>query len=497
MTVLEAVRPRFRHVPLFTSSAGQDAVDLAAEAGLLLDQWQRDVLIDAMAEGPDAKWASMRVGLVVPRQNGKGSILEALELFHLFAVPTTDLITHTAHRFDTCLDHFRRIRKLIEDTPDLLELVEDNGRGVGDTPSGIKDSNGKESIKLRDGSRLNFKAREKGSGRGFSGDLVVLDEAFWLKDLSGLIPTMSARANPQVWYTSSAPLPRMESDRLRRLVREGRALCDGKPLASTSKPLTYFEWSVPEGSDVNDPENLRTANPSTEVDRITAEFTYDVERADLTDEEFGRERFGMFPDNDEAPRWLVVPEPQWTARGEDFPLEQPGWLSGQVTLCVEMDKDRSRIWIDVAGDRDGKTGVDVAAQLSNSDELVATVLRLKKTGTVGRVVIDPRSPAGSEIQPLTAAGIDVTECSTADVVKATGQMLDAIRDDQMVHRNRPELTAAVSVAVLRKAGESSVIDRWASPSSAAFIAASLARWGHLQGYEDDDSIYESRGLVEL
>jgi len=215
---------RFEAVPEFSETMGDECIAFARAAGLVLDEWQCDVLRAALGTDRFGRWAAMEVALIVPRQNGKGSVLEALELYHLFMVPTTRLITHTAHRFDTCLDHFRRIRSLIENTPQLLALVKDNGRGVGDTPSGIKDSNGKESIELRDGSRLNFKARSKGSGRGFSGDAVYFDEAFWLLELGSLIPSLSAREDPQVWYTSSAPLPRVESDRLRSIIRRGREL---------------------------------------------------------------------------------------------------------------------------------------------------------------------------------------------------------------------------------------------------------------------------------
>lgn len=194
------------------SSAGPEAVELAASAGLILDPWQADVLEGALAEKPDGRWAATEVAVVVPRQNGKGSILEARELHGLFLDDSCKLITHTAHRFDTCIEHFRRLRDLIEGCPDLDRKVRK-----------IREANGDEGIELLDGSRINFKARSKGSGRGFSGDLVVLDEAFWLLELGSLLPTLSARPNPQIWYTSSAPLPRAESDVLRSICRRGRA----------------------------------------------------------------------------------------------------------------------------------------------------------------------------------------------------------------------------------------------------------------------------------
>jgi phage terminase large subunit-like protein len=216
MTTLVGCPPRFQHVPLFHSSAGRDAVDLAEFAGLTLDPWQCDVLEGALGTTAAGRWAAMEVAVIVPRQNGKGGILEARQLFGLYLNPRDELQTHTAHRFDTCLDHFRRVRGLIEGNDELLAKVKRNG---------IKDSNGKESIELVDGHRLLFKARSKGSGRGFSGDVVYLDEAFYLQGLGDMIPSLSARGDPQVWYSSSAPLPRTESDILRSIIRRGRALC--------------------------------------------------------------------------------------------------------------------------------------------------------------------------------------------------------------------------------------------------------------------------------
>jgi hypothetical protein len=214
VTTATLVKPRFCHVPLYTSSLGRDAVDLAAYAGLDLDPHQQYVLEGSMGRTDADRWAALEVAVIEPRQNGKGGILEGRQLAGLYLVKTDQLQTHTAHRFDTCLDHFRRVRGLVEGNDELLSKVKS-----------IRDSNGKESIELKDGKRLLFKARSKGSGRGFSGDVVYFDEAFWLLGLGDMIPSLSARVDPQIWYTSSAPLPRSESDILRSIIRRGRALC--------------------------------------------------------------------------------------------------------------------------------------------------------------------------------------------------------------------------------------------------------------------------------
>jgi len=52
------------------------------------------------------------------------------------------------------------------------------------------------------------------------------DEAYYLLDLGSLVPSLSARVDPQVWFTSSAPLPQVESNLLRQMVRRGRKLAE-------------------------------------------------------------------------------------------------------------------------------------------------------------------------------------------------------------------------------------------------------------------------------
>lgn len=480
--------PRFESVPEFTESMGDECIAFAEAAGLILDDWQCDIIRAALGVDPAGRWAAMEVALIVPRQNGKGSVLEALELYHLFMVPTTRLITHTAHRFDTCLDHFRRIRKLIEDTPELLALVKDNGRGIGDTPSGIKDSNGKESIELIDGCRLNFKARDKGSGAGFSGDLVVLDEAWYLRDLSGLIPTMAARENPQAWYTSSAPHPRVESDNLRSLIRQGRALAED-PEYTRPEPddptMAYFEWSVDPAvlTDLEDEDTIRAGNPAYGI-RINRRFCR-MERKRMGDELFARERHGIFHEADDAPQWLVLSQHIWNLRATKAENpDAPGWLPAPVTLSVEVSQGTAPVTtICAAGTRPDGIGAKLYAHHPETgwalDAIIRLALPADGSRPVAHVVIDEASPASSLIDPLEDAGIIVTKPKLVDIKKATGSLIRLFTEGGIEYVPAVELDAAVSVAKLRKAGESMVLDRWSDADASPFIGLNLAVWGHM------------------
>ena len=134
------------------------------------------------------------------------------------------LIIHTAHLFTTAKEHQIRLERLIRNS-ELVEYIKGYKGDPHATMSGIKTGNTELSFTHRNGNRIKFLARSGGnSGRGFSGDLVVLDEAYNLPDsvVAAMMPTMAARSlqqSPQIWYTSSAGMP--ESAVLRRIRERG------------------------------------------------------------------------------------------------------------------------------------------------------------------------------------------------------------------------------------------------------------------------------------
>src|SRR6476646_1262724 len=90
-------QPRIQLLPTGgVRSLGARAADLAESAGLVLDEAQRQVLHGSL--GADDCWAAGEVGLVVPRQNGKTTILLARILLGL---DRGEQILYTAHRVDS------------------------------------------------------------------------------------------------------------------------------------------------------------------------------------------------------------------------------------------------------------------------------------------------------------------------------------------------------------------------------------------------------------
>lgn len=194
--------PRVRHCPPRSGTEGTRVATIAQRCGLVLDPWQGDVLNDALStDATTGLWATPRVGVSVPRQNGKGAIIEALELaFLLGAFPEAKLLIHSAHEFKTAQNGFQRLLSYFDSVP-VLSKARDEGRVKIGTAAA------REFVTI-DGRTVKFLARSKGSGRGFSADILVLDEAQELSEdvWAAILPTISARPNPQLWLFGTPPL---------------------------------------------------------------------------------------------------------------------------------------------------------------------------------------------------------------------------------------------------------------------------------------------------
>lgn len=447
---------RHRSVPPASLSMGLEAVDLAASAGLDLDPWQQQVLVDSLGETAEQRWAAFEVALIVPRQNGKGAVLEARELAGLFLFEE-QLILHSAHEFKTAAEAFRRVLALVESTPDLSSRVRK-----------VRTSHGEEGIELTTGQRLRFVARSTGSGRGFSGDCVILDEAYNLsaKGLAALLPTMSARPNPQLWYTSSAPLDGPESDVLRRLCKRGRA--------GTTPNMAYFEHCAADDAPLDDEDGWADANPGLGI-RIDAEFVHN-ELAALQPDDFARERLGIWFDPAEDVAERVIDPEAW-ARAQD-PKSGP---VGQVAFALDVSPSREWASFGVAG-RSGRGGdhIEIVTRERGTAWLVARALELQsKWG--GALAVAQGSPAWSLVPELETAGVKVLTVSTQQHAQACGYLFDGITEGTIRHLGQPELTAAVDGAARRFYGDAWLWSRKAAAVDITpLVSVTLALWASRQ-----------------
>lgn len=461
-----AQTPRFELTPLFNTSAGDDAVDLAAAAGLVLDPWQEHVLRGSLGETSDGRWVAFECGLVVPRQNGKGSILEARELAGLFLFGEKTIV-HTAHLFSTAMEHRQRMESLICDSP-LVEYLK--GYAGSKDPKripGVKNGGTDVSFTLENGNRLKFLARKGGSGRGFTGDVVVLDEAYDLPDstVASLMPTMASRSllgSPQIWYASSAGMP--DSDVLRR-IRE-RALRPGED----DNRLYYAEWSVEENSDPDDPLSWAQANPSLGI-RMSEQYVAD-ERRTMGDEEFKRERLGIWAKIGGS---SAIPPQMW-----DACLDEESDPAAEVAFGVDVSPLRDVATISAASVlEDGRVHVEIIDRRAGTAWVADRIEELQKRWKPVAIVFDAASQTAPVVAEKPRLKRFLTGLDARTYAQSCGDFFDAITQSKIAHTGQEELDEAVEACRRSKGGQD--LWRWSKHDSTKditpLVAATLAHHG--------------------
>ena len=437
-----------------------DAIDIAAVAGLELLDWQQDVLRASMRRR-SGRWAASEVGVVVGRQNGKGSILEARQVAGLFVIGER-LQIHSAHEFKTCYEHFRRVKDMIERTPVLMDEVKIIRTGAGD-----------QAIELKNGNRIRFIARSRTSGRGFSADVVYLDEAFELSDetMGALLPALSARPDPQVWYTSSAP--HKDSSVLHRVRKRGHAGDDPS--------LYYAEWACSPDDDPADPASWAKANPSLGL-LINPERIATAQRS-LDPSEFAREHMGV--PEELTTDSTVIPLEQW-----DGLTDEASRIAGRTVVALDVSPDRKWASFAAAGRRDdGVAHVEVIERRPGTSWVIPYASERQYLRESG-LRIEKGGPAASLIAPLQEAGIEVVDVPTAELTRATGQFIDAALSGELHHLGQQSLRSAVAAAQLRASGDAELWSRRSSKMDITpLVAATVALGGVPEKSEAKQPLY--------
>jgi hypothetical protein len=454
-------QPRICRYPPYVSSAGPDVVELCAAVGVFLDPWQQLILGHGLGETDQGRWSAFEVCEVLPRQNGKGDVLMARELAGLLLLDEV-LLIHTAHEFKTCLEAFTRICTVIVNSDDLRRKFK--------TPH---TTTGRESIETLDGRQLRFLARSKTSGRGFTGDCVLFDEAQILTPapIRATLPTLSAVPNPQVWYAATAG----DQQSIHLGAVRVRALAGDDP------QLAYMEWSVdPESYDADSPADWARANPAMGI-RISAEYISRERRTMAADPAgFAIERLGVGDWPLDGSAW-IIPQQVWE-RCDDGQTDPSGERTRPVPpVCFALDVNPIRTVgaIAVAGGRpDGVLAVEVADMGPGTDWLVARARQLDEKWQPLGWVIDRAGPAASLIPELVEAGLTVVEPDGRQTCQAAETFYDLAVHQQLRHTSDSRLASAVAGAVQLPVGDAW---RWGRRRSVSEIsplmAASLAVWG--------------------
>jgi hypothetical protein len=474
LSVVEAAAPRVLLSPEYGSSAGVEAIELAAMAGLELDPWQQLVLEHSLGEGEDGRWAAAEVGLCVPRQNGKNSVLEARELAGLFLLGE-DLLIHSAHQFKTAKEHFLRVMMLIESTPDLDRRVKKVIR-----------THGEEGIELIGGQRLLFFARNKSSGRGFAqASFVAFDEAMFLPEttMGALLPAQSSSANRQRWYVGSAVDQAVHTDGVvfARIRKHGH---DG-----THPRLVWCEWSAEgenpvavEDAAFSSEEVWARANPGLHI-RVSVEAVEDELRA-LDRRTFAVERLGVgdWPDID-LDGHAIISQEDWEA----IQVGAASQIVGAVCFAVDVSPERTAAVAVCGRNADGQLQVEIPMHKEGTGWVVEWLNDRDQTHNPTMIVLDSFGPAASLLPGLLEAGVNVTTMNSGDHTQACGMFVDAVQQQTVRHLGSLELRNAVKGAAVRPLNDAWAFSRKNSGVDISpLVAATFAHWAAATSGSDND-----------
>lgn len=408
------------------------------------------------------------------RQNGKNAILEMRELFG--AVMLGEAILHTAHEVKTAKKHFRRLQHFFGTQrsdpraryPELNALVTE-----------VRKVNGEEAILLTTGGSIEMAARSKNSGRGFTVDVVVFDEAQQLDDdaLEAMLPTKSAAplGDPQVIYAGTPPGPNAQGAVFTRQRTSA--------LARNAKARVWHEWSLTgrlgtaDGEvNLDDKANWFATNPAL-GGRLLVAVAQD-DRGDLSDGGFARERLGMWAEDD-PDRARAIAADIWDSRISTAPPSQD---ERPTALAVDRWYDGTTA-VAAAWKQGGSVHVELIALDVSKDEAPSVEWITERATRRIPVLIAADSPAAAMAAALIAKQVKVVLLSGPDFARACQAFVNDAIEGDLTHSGQAQLDAALSGATQLAVGKAGawVWDRRKPENDISpLVAATLARLGAVQ-----------------
>lgn len=485
------------------TSHGFAAVRFAEDVlGLRLMPWQKWILIHALELRPDGLYRFRTVVLLVARQNGKTMLMLILALWHIYARGSRTVIG-TAQDLVNAEKAWAEAVDMAQSEPELAELI-----------ANIVQQTGKKALVLEDGEQYRVAAASRRGARGFSGDLVLLDELrehqSW-DSWAASTKTTLARPKAQVWCFSNA------GDFLSIVLRYLRASAHqelGWPDGDGDKDVLdqgedadfdewedeldqesigFFEYSAPPTAARNDREGWAQANPS-------------MNHTDVVEDVITDRAIAAAMKTDPKPVFEVEVLCRWLSSLDGGPYPTGAWNAGtdnasrisedsKIGACVDVSWDRTMAHIAFCGFRtDGTRHVEIVASRAGTDWVKPWLLE-RKDVFHGVAVQSNGAPVSSLVDELSEVDefdkpiLPFVKWEGSELGRSAGNFYDLVAhqvegiDGKPVvepliwHTSQPILDVAASTAVVKQAGDAWMIDRRRSPLDASpLVAANGASW---------------------
>lgn len=421
--LLGAVEPRIFTPPLRPlnrhTSNGFECIDFNRRAGTPLLPWQEFVATHALELLPDGRYRFRIVLVIVARQNGKSTLKRGVTVYRMF-LDDARLVVGLAQELGTAQEQQDLTLDAIRESADLAAELQS-----------VRRVNGQQSFRLKSGARYLVKASNRKAGRGLAEVAEVnFDElreqqswAAW----SAISKVTTANPKGQIWAMSNA------GDASSVVLYQLR----DSAIAGLDPSIGIFEYSAPDGCELDDPRGWAAANPS-----LGLTIHPDVIRTSLA------------TDPPSVFRTEVLCQ---RVDSLDDVVDSTAWKAGTdaVGKLSDHDPDRLALCYEVA--EDGKHATLVGAVLLPDGRVRTAVVRAWRSAAaaraeVGRVLDEtphgalawfPSGPTNAHA-PVFEGRENVIELRGTKQAAACQGLVDLVRGRSVVHPGDPLQSAHVA-----------------------------------------------------
>lgn len=454
------------------STAWPRARETCRRLGWEFDGWQDDAGKLILAKRSDGEYAADTIVISIPRQVGKTYLIGCIIFALCLQTPGLKVIW-TAQVKDTALETFDQFYTMAQ-RPKVKPHIAATPRGKGD-----------EAIVFKNGSSIEFGARDSGFGRGRTDvDVLVFDEGQHLSNeaLENMGAAQNVATNPLTFVMGTPPRPKDKGEFFTLLRQEA--------LDGDSDGTLYIEMSADRGENPMDRDQWRKANPSFPF-RTSERAMLRLRKKLRNEDSWRREALGIW--DEISTHQAIVSADKWKRELLDIgPVDtvRPNALG--VDMSHGMAISIAGCWIEgeSAHLEEVWAGADVAAAIE-----WLTLVAGRRT----EIVIDDVSPAAQMIPELKARNCKVRRGTARDMAKGCLLFESRAKADTVTHGGQKSLTDAVLGGRKRAiAGETGA---WAwdrkDPTVVIHqaVAATLALFGATEKHNPDRGKRRARKAV--
>lgn len=423
---------------------------IAKALGKPLMPWQQYVADVATERDEIGHYVYDLVFVTVPRQSGKTTLFDVVQADRAMTVRNASIF-YTAQTQKDAAARFKDFAKLVQQSP--LAAVAQFRWSLGST-----------GMRLPNHSEIKLFAPTEDALHGETPLLVGLDEIFAHSEQLGdamlegaIIPAqITIAGQAQTWLFSTAGTA--ESTFMRKWVERGRA--------GTRRGLAYFEWSLPDGADPYDPEEIAAFHPG-------VGHTISIDAL-----------MRIASDGDMSPaKWLRGFCNRWTETTEPiFDLDEWDQLAAPQTpparsdlvFAYDVGEHAAAVtaaWTDRATGRPQIRTVHRAPGTIWLPGLMQQLAKYKPRA----IVADDGGATRRVTAQLRKAGLTVETLGARDLATATDLLLTLARDRVLQHDGSKTLREGIAHVQLQRNGDARRFARNGSTGmTAGIIAAAVA-----------------------